>query len=315
VQSVFFWKGERVAITLDGGRMGLSSVGGMEGRSMTEQEWLVFTDPKPMLEFLRGMMSNRKLLLFACACCDRIQHIINDARSRSALSTLRRAADGLADDGEVAMEVESSTQASGAAIVAVCIPILGLEECVRMSRQARSGYDPFDIMARHEPAVNAAWAVEYAIRSIDPALKAWQFGWRLQSQTAMIDRISVSARFAAQVVALLAVPDPGCQETALIEALRSEAAAQAILLRETINPFHRFTIKAVWLTPTVLALAQAAYDNRILPAGRLDNARLATLADALEDAGCDNAEILNHCRGPGPHVRGCWVLDLILAKE
>jgi hypothetical protein len=65
----------------------------------------------------------------------------------------------------------------------------------------------------------------------------------------------------------------------------------------------------------VVALAQAAYDNRTLPAGTLDPVRFAVLADALEDAGCDNADILNHLRGPGPHVRGCWVLDLPLGKS
>jgi hypothetical protein len=39
------------------------------------------------------------------------------------------------------------------------------------------------------------------------------------------------------------------------------------------------------------------------------------LADALQDAGCENADILDHCRGPGPHVRGYWVVDLVLGKE
>jgi hypothetical protein len=43
--------------------------------------------------------------------------------------------------------------------------------------------------------------------------------------------------------------------------------------------------------------------------------RLAVLADALEDAGCTDAEILSHCRSPGPHVRGCWVVDEILGKK
>jgi hypothetical protein len=61
-------------------------------------------------------------------------------------------------------------------------------------------------------------------------------------------------------------------------------------------------------------MAQTAYDERILPAGTLDPDRLAVLADALEDAGCDNADILSHLRGPGPHVRGCWVVDLLLGK-
>jgi hypothetical protein len=65
----------------------------------------------------------------------------------------------------------------------------------------------------------------------------------------------------------------------------------------------------------VLALAQTAYDDRLLPAGTRDPDRLAILADALEDAGCDNAEILSHLRGSGPHVRGCWVVDLLLRNE
>jgi hypothetical protein len=64
----------------------------------------------------------------------------------------------------------------------------------------------------------------------------------------------------------------------------------------------------------VVALARAAYDQRELPAGTLDPARLAVQADALEEAGCTDADILNHCRRPGVHVRGCWAVDLLLGK-
>ncbi|HKB40624.1 MAG TPA: hypothetical protein VKD72_29630 [Gemmataceae bacterium] len=98
---------------------------------------------------------------------------------------------------------------------------------------------------------------------------------------------------------------------------RAEAAAgQAALLRDIIgNPFRPVALDPAWRTPTVLALAQAAYDDRLLPAGTFDLDRLAVLSDALEDAGCDSADILSHLRGPGPHVRGCWVLDLLLGKE
>ena len=80
------------------------------------------------------------------------------------------------------------------------------------------------------------------------------------------------------------------------------------------NPFRRSVLDPVWRSSTVVALAQAAYDERSLTTGQFDPSRLGILADALEDAGCDNADILNHCRGPGPHVRGCWVLDLLLGK-
>jgi hypothetical protein len=58
----------------------------------------------------------------------------------------------------------------------------------------------------------------------------------------------------------------------------------------------------------VVKLAQAIYNDRAF-------ARLLILADALEEAGCTNEEILVHLRGPGPHVRGCWPLDLLLDKE
>jgi hypothetical protein len=69
-----------------------------------------------------------------------------------------------------------------------------------------------------------------------------------------------------------------------------------------------------WITPTVLSLAEAAYELR-LPDGSLDPFRLALLADALEEAGCTAATLLNHLHGPPPHVRGCWAVDLVLGKE
>jgi hypothetical protein len=81
------------------------------------------------------------------------------------------------------------------------------------------------------------------------------------------------------------------------------------------NPFRPVTINPAWQPPTVVALAQAAYDERILPPGTLEPARLAILADALEEAGCDSADLLNHLRQPGEHVRGCWAVDAILGKE
>jgi hypothetical protein len=93
---------------------------------------------------------------------------------------------------------------------------------------------------------------------------------------------------------------------------RAERSAQAGLLRDIIgNPFRPAprvdpTVLA-WNAGTVVKLAQTIYDER-----RFTD--LPILADALEEAGCTNADILDHCRGPGPHVRGCWVVDAILAK-
>ncbi|MCI0456355.1 MAG: hypothetical protein L0Z62_05185 [Gemmataceae bacterium] len=91
------------------------------------------------------------------------------------------------------------------------------------------------------------------------------------------------------------------------------------LLRDLFgNPFRPVAVDPSWLTwygGTVLRLAQATYHERHLPEGTLDSPRLAVLADALEEAGCTDADILGHLRGPGPHVRGCWVIDLLLGKN
>jgi hypothetical protein len=84
------------------------------------------------------------------------------------------------------------------------------------------------------------------------------------------------------------------------------------------NPFRPASLSPAvlaWNDATVVRLGQAAYDERHMPEGSLDNGRLAVLADALEEAGCSDADILDHLRGPGPHVRGCWVVDLLLGKE
>jgi hypothetical protein len=70
----------------------------------------------------------------------------------------------------------------------------------------------------------------------------------------------------------------------------------------------RLPLDPSWITSTVVALARG-----IRKEGAFD--RLPILADALQDAGCDSEDVLNHCRGPGPHVRGCWVVDLVLGKS
>jgi hypothetical protein len=80
------------------------------------------------------------------------------------------------------------------------------------------------------------------------------------------------------------------------------------------NPFRPLVLDRAWLTPTVVALGQAAYDERLLPSGELDHDRLLILADALEEAGAVG-EVLDHLRSAGPHVRGCFAVDTLLGKE
>jgi hypothetical protein len=104
------------------------------------------------------------------------------------------------------------------------------------------------------------------------------------------------------------------------DARGKESAAVSVLARCIFGPlsFRPVPIDAAWLTwngGTVRRLAEVAYKERELPAGTLDAGRLGVVADALEEAGCTNAEILSHLRGPGPHVRGCWALDLLLDRE
>jgi len=86
--------------------------------------------------------------------------------------------------------------------------------------------------------------------------------------------------------------------------------ANAKILREILgNPFRPVTFDPEWRSSTVMQLAQGIYDER-------DFSTLPILADALQDAGCDCDDILNHFRDPNAtHVRGCWALDLVLGKE
>ncbi len=80
-------------------------------------------------------------------------------------------------------------------------------------------------------------------------------------------------------------------------------------LREQLgNPFRPYRCEPEWRTETVLALASAIEAEHAFD-------RMPILADALEEAGCDEQPMLDHLRGPGPHSRGCWVLDLILDRE
>lgn len=89
----------------------------------------------------------------------------------------------------------------------------------------------------------------------------------------------------------------------------AETKVQVSLIRDVFgNPFRPIVIDPAWLTSTVVALANGIYNEKAFE-------RMPILADALEDAGCDNEDILNHCRERSEHVRGCHVVDLILGKS
>jgi hypothetical protein len=94
-----------------------------------------------------------------------------------------------------------------------------------------------------------------------------------------------------------------------VEDKTHEKAAQKNLLHCIFaNPFDCSRFDVSWLTPTVLNLATAIYKDRTLGG-------LPILADALEEVGCDNSDLLVHFRSAGPHALGCWALDVVLGKE
>ena len=216
---------------------------------MTEEEWLACADPWPMLEFLQGKASERKLRLFACACYRRSPQYVFDFDSGEAgkhnlkvVEVAERHADGMASEQE-----------------------------------------------RHD----------YFLTTDDVHLMDKDVIW--------------SASDAVLAAAMGATELPGMQPD---EKERQERTLLSNLLRDIFgNPYRPVTLAPSWQTPQVVALAQAAYDQREMPSGTLDPVRLAVLADALEEAGCTDAEVLGHLHGPGPHVRGCWALDLLLGKE
>jgi hypothetical protein len=225
---------------------------------VTEAEWLSGADPAPMLAFLYGKASDRKLRLFAVACCRRIWHLLADGRSRTAVEVAERYADGLASDEEL----KNAADAADAVWHG------------EMERALAEG--TWDWGNRAPPYTAAAAAYNAAIDT----------GWWG----------AAPAFRTPHEIALEVTGDTG-----------TEAAAQSVLLREIFNPFLSIPANRAWLTPNVTALAATIYDDRAFDI-------MPVLADALEEAGCTDPDILAHCRGPGPHVRGCWVVDAVLAK-
>jgi hypothetical protein len=218
---------------------------------MTEADWLACGDPMTMLDALRGSASERKLRLFAAACCRGIWHLLADERSRAAVAAIEQYADGL----------------------------VGRERLVAARDEAREAKRQFPVPAQVQ-AWRAAGAVQDATRDM--------------ARSAALNSAAESGR----------AMDAGDTNHWDTEAMRSRAA----LLRCIVgNPFRPEAEDPTWKTPSVVALARAIYDE-----GAFD--RLDELADALQDAGCNNAAFLAHCRDPGQHARGCWVVDSILGR-
>jgi hypothetical protein len=236
---------------------------------MTEAEWLACSDPKPMLDFLRGKASRRKLRLFACACCRRIWHQLEDDRFRKAIEMAEQVADGLATEAD-------GRKASRCAMAAV-----------------------------------GEWGREPGLLDLNGAARyaglaaAWAGTPRMEEEAAAMARMAEIEDAQESEMA-----NPQCSDWAL-EVVANDTWRAGLLHDLFGNPFCPTALDPVWLTRqdgTVLKLAQSIYNDRAFE-------RLPILADALEDGGCKDANILDHCRQPGNHTRGCWILDLVLGKE
>jgi hypothetical protein len=125
-----------------------------------------------------------------------------------------------------------------------------------------------------------------------------------------VDAVSVVQRTSGSPAGdFIASPDNGFGLGRSVPHGETESANQLNLLRDIFgNPFRPVSFDPAWRTSTVTALAQTMYDSR-------DFTPMPILADALQDAGCDNDDFLDHCRDPRHvHVRGCWVVDLVLGR-
>jgi hypothetical protein len=241
---------------------------------MTPEEWAGCTDPKKMLELQGGRASDRKLRLFACACCRCIWPLLDDERSRAAVAVAERVAVGPVDARQVARAAEGADQANRLAYY--------LDKTASVEIHASGA------------ALNAVGAGPFtpqrAEAVADQAAECVRWSWWAAGETA----------------------------TARAER-EAERRFQASLLRCLLgNPFRPITANPAWLAwraGAIPKLAESTYGDRELPSGHLDTALLAILADMLENAGCSDAEVLGHLRGPGPHARGCFVVDAVLGRS
>lgn len=242
---------------------------------MTEEEWNTGPAPRKLLEHLEECKgaSERKLRLFAVACCRRVQRWFIDPAQHGAVEVL----EGFADGRFGADELSSA--------------MLGVQDIdeldLRLSEDGNSDTDTDSLDAKYHAA-------------------------QLISQATSIDQPgdgNPTLFHRAHDVVMNTVDVAGYAADRSLPAQAAERHALCELVRCIFgNPFRPVAFVPSWRIETAVALATGIYEDRAFD-------RLPILADALEEAGCDNADVLTHCRGPGPHARGCWVVDGVLGKS
>ncbi len=246
---------------------------------MTEDQWLARTDPRPMLDFLAktGKVSQRKARLFCVACCRRLSILLADEQGRRTVELAERYADGLATEKELV-----------------------------------DAY-PTSVPVPERSPTPARWA---AIKSGAWAHDAAHLAAGLVTSSGLGGLCRDVSYYAAGAVAWKLVgAAPNATEAASWASAWRQAEAdeyreQVRLVHDLIdNPFRPREFSSSWRTPDAVTLAGHIYHDR---AFRL----MPELADVLEEAGCRDREILEHCRDPGlVHARGCRLVDWLLNKK
>lgn len=279
---------------------------------MTEAEWLTCEDPTPMIGMARGVATERKMRLLALSCCWR-----NDYLEVTGAVESRLTPSGI-DRRRLPSEVVHRRKAIAA--------LEGrIEGTVDESELQRALFDAAcdSYGASRDPSDTVGYAVFAAAVCFECiSRREWEGVVAYASQVPTYDALTQSSNpDLARIATLWTTPqtrprsDNWSRDEAVVvelpeflSALAHEQANQANLLRDIFgNPFRPITFDSAWHTETVAGIASAVYDYRAFE-------RLPILADALQEAGCENEDILAHCREPGEHVRGCWVIDLVLGK-
>ncbi len=257
-----------------------------------------------MLKFLGVKASERKHRLSAVACCRTVWELLPDDLTRRAFQVAELEADGQADPKEqrrVLQEVHPKVHSQHA--VFFCGGGEG----------PGTTYAAMAATATLDPALTFIWS---GGQDSSEMHTAWSCVAMAQAQTAIwTNREKLWQKRGESSVDSEDEPDDVWYEQ-IDEAVRNVWDRVAVawathcdILRDIFgNPFRPIIRNPSWLTSTVLALANGIYNEKAFD-------RMPILGDALQDAGCDNEDVLNHCREPGEHVRGCWVIDLLLSKQ
>jgi hypothetical protein len=252
---------------------------------MTEAEWLGCDKSYAMVQFVQtsGSASPRKLRLFAVACCRRIGQCLKDEGSQRLVEVAERFADRRASPADLAAAFEEAANAQKG------IHHSGGDAGDESAAEAVLGLRHPLLLDQVFDGINEAVGETEAAKEWDRIYGSPGKHWSVQ------EREHREACEAGEAI---------------------ESTAQAVLLRDIFGPlpFRDTHIPAsvlAWNDGCVVKLATAIYDER-----EFTQERMGILADALEEAGLEDREVLSHCRqGGAVHVRGCWCVDLLLGKS